>query len=88
MEYTSSRLQTVADWVAARPDLYVTGGNAFDWRWRQHKRRYVESGAVLMVGGRRMVNPQLCEAIEMEIAREGTRAMLDREAAQVSEGDA
>lgn len=71
-------LNTVDDWAASRPDLYANGRVSFDWRWRLHKVRYLRAGAVLIVGDRRMVDPQACEALEMELAREATLRELER----------
>lgn len=74
-----TQLQAVEDWVVNRPDLYATGRASFDWRWRLHKARYLRTGAVLIVGGRRMIDPQVCERVEMELAREASAALLARE---------
>lgn len=75
----SERLLTVAEWVALRPDLYPAE-HAFDWRWRVHKRIYIEAGAVLLIGGRRMIDPSACERVELEIGRAEAMALLDRAA--------
>jgi hypothetical protein len=74
-----TQLQTIDEWTALRPDLYPRGANSFAWRWRIHKAKYLRSGAVLLVGDRRMINPAACEAVEMELAREAAEALLARE---------
>jgi hypothetical protein len=77
----TTRLQTVDEWATARPDLYAKGRASFDWRWRLHKRRYLQSGAVWLIGDRRMVDPAACERLELELAREAAEALLAREGA-------
>lgn len=79
---TTPTLMQPADWAAARPDLYPQGLASFDWRWRTNKRRYLETGAVLIVSDRRMIDPQACEQLEMTMAREAGQALLKREAVE------
>jgi hypothetical protein len=71
-------LESVPDYVAPRSDRYPSGVSSFDWLWRKGKRRLVESGAVVVFGGRRMVDPAVIERVELEIAREAALALVER----------
>ena len=73
-------LRTLAQYRVDREHIFPSA-TSLEWTCRKHRAELVREGALLLIGGRRMVNPSLFDAVILNAAR---RAM----AAQVAdEGD-
>ena len=66
------------------PDEYVADRQAFfpsrlsfDWQVRTHRRELLRAGALLVVNGRRMVNPPVFDQVLIEAAQRRAAEELD-----------
>lgn len=53
---------------------------SLEWSCRKHRRALVEAGALVLVAGRRMLNPPLADAVFLAAARHAMLATLADEA--------
>lgn len=57
-------------------DSYVTQrspvmtAERWRWVWRQHKQRFIESGAAVLIGGQVHVHPGRTDAVILDIGRQ------------------
>ena len=61
-------LVTPTDYVATRPQVFP-GPESLRWFERQHRAELVDKGAILLVNGRKLVNPAAFDAAVLEIGK-------------------
>jgi hypothetical protein len=54
--------------------------SSLEWTCRKHRRELVEAGALLLIGGRRMIDPPVFDAVILNAARRAAQAAMADEA--------
>ena len=82
----NARLRTPADYASERSALFG-GEQSVRWFIKANRKRLLDAGALLMIAGRVMVDPEPFDRVVYELARERANAVLHgqrNEAGQVA----
>lgn len=55
-------------YVAARKPVMTE--ERWRWMWRQHKHRFIESGAAVLIGGQVHVHPERADSVILDLGRQ------------------
>ena len=69
-----SQLMTVVEYGAARPHIFRSD-TSFQWFVRQHRAELIERGALVVLAGRRMVNPRVADAVVLSVGAAAAREL-------------
>jgi hypothetical protein len=67
-----SRLRTLADYQSERSHVFPSE-SSLQWFVRRHKAALVDSGALLMLAGRKVVEPQAFDRVVMKVGMQSAR---------------
>lgn len=70
-----SSLLTVRQYREQREHIFPSE-SSFDWFSRHHRRELVEAGALLVIAGRRMVNPSAADRVVAHVGQATAQASL------------
>ena len=79
MSPTLQALQSLHDYGSAREHVFPSR-SSLEWFVRVHRRHLIEQGALLVICGRRMVNPDVFDTVVLRVGQQS--------AARPGEGEA
>ena len=79
MENELQGLRPLPQYREGREHIFPSD-SSLEWTCRKHRRELVEAGALLLIGGRRMVNPPVFDAVILNAARRAAQAAMADEA--------
>lgn len=68
MNDTLRGLLTVEQYREARSHVFASP-SAIEWHIRTHKREWIEAGALLVIAGRRFINPAAADGLVLRIGQ-------------------
>jgi hypothetical protein len=70
---TVDALCTVDQYREARSHIFPTA-TSLDWHLRTHKTEWIKAGALLVLAGRRMVNPAIADELVLKAGQAAAEA--------------
>ncbi len=72
-------LRTLAQYREGRESVFPSA-TSLEWSCRKHRAELVREGALLLIGGRRMVDPPVFDRVILNAARRAAQAAMADEA--------